>query len=107
MAERFVLLELVGGPRDGDVLGWQFPPAQTIVFPILARTMFRPTPPLEAVPPLRRGHYRRRVKQPGFDVITLDVPVKALRSDGRELVAFLKGRDARPLVYHWEGEDDY
>lgn len=105
VGERFVLLELVGGPRDGEVIGWEFPPAQTIVFPILARTTFQPMPPHMPAPPLRRGHYRRRIKQPGFDVVTLDTPVEPRAIRG--LVAWMRGQDNRPMVYHWEGEDDY
>lgn len=107
IGERFILIELVGGPRDGEVLGWEFPPAQTIVFPIVGHVVFVPETASFPAQPLRRGHYRRPIKQPGFDVVTLEVPIKAIRSDGRELVAFMRGRDFRPMVYHWEGEDDY
>ena len=105
MVDRLVLIELVGGPRDGEVIGWEFPPAQTIVFPVLVPTTFWPPPLVQPTHPIRRGHYCQRIKQPGFDVVTLDTPTDPKHIPG--LGAWMKGQDNRPLIYHWEGEDAY
>ncbi len=105
MGERFVLLELVGGPRHGQVLGWEFPAAATIVFPIVGPAIFVPDTASLPTHPLRAGHYRRRTKQPGHDVVTLDIQTDP--RDVRGITELMKRQGTRPLVYHWEGEYDY
>lgn len=101
MAQRWVNVEFLGGPRDGEVHVYPYPPPRDLCVPLrplAGEWASEPAwVPRADVPMLRTGCYRATGRDADYEIVAV--------TDSRwgKLRAIMGGR--RPMGYVWQGEE--
>lgn len=90
----WVNVEMVGGPRDGEIFMLTYPPPENYRIPLPQPVEFAEVSPLDFS--FRTGTYRA-AKDQDFEVVAVTNRVSHM------LASIMHGK--RPMRWNWEGED--
>jgi hypothetical protein len=98
---RYVAVEFRGGPRDGEKMLFEFPPAEVWEF-AAPRAFVNMDAPHAELPPERAYIYRLGSTQDGYEVVTLlDQQLRDCLKNPK-LLAYVMNRK-RPMLFDYEG----